>query len=290
MASQKDYYELLGVTKSATPDELKKAYRKLAMEYHPDRNKTKEAEEKFKEINQAYEVLSDSKKKQMYDQFGHAAFTNGGGAGAGGPSGQQGPFSYSYYGNQAGGNPFGEGQDFGGFGDPFEIFEQFFGGGFAQRKPQYSLSIEFMEAVKGVTKKVTIEGKSKDIKIPAGIDDGQRIRFNDFDVRIAVKPHSTFRREGYDIVTEEDINIVQATLGDVLDIDTVHGTVKVKVPEGTQPGTVIRLKEKGMPYVNSERVGDHYVRVKVEIPKKLSPRQKELLKEFEVEAKKKKWF
>jgi DnaJ-class molecular chaperone len=284
MATQKDYYELLGVSKSADAAELKKAYRKLAMEYHPDRNKSKEAEEKFKEINQAYEVLSDPKKKQMYDQYGHAAFSNG--AGSSGPfGGQQGPFSYNY---QGGGQ--GSEYDFGGFGDPFEIFEQFFGGGFAQRKPQYSLSIEFMEAVKGVTKKVTIEGKSRDIKIPKGIDDGQRIRFNDFDVRVSVRPHATFRREGYDVVTEETVNLVQATLGDILEIETVQGKVKVKVPDGTQPGTVVRLKEKGIPYVNADKLGDHYVRVKVEIPKKLTARQKELLKEFEAESKKKKWF
>jgi len=288
MATQKDYYELLGVGKSATADELKKAYRKLAMEYHPDRNKSKEAEEKFKEINQAYEVLSDTKKKQMYDQYGHAAFNNGAGGGGAG-AGQQGPFNYSYYGQGQGGSPFGANQDFGGFGDPFEIFEQFFGGGFAQRKPQYSLSIDFMESVKGVTKKVTIEGQERDIKIPAGIDDGQRIRFNDFDVRIGVRTHKAFRREGYDVITEESVNMIQASIGDVLDIETVLGKVKVKVPEGTQPGTVIRLKDKGIPNVNAEKRGDHYIRIRVEIPRKLSAKQKDILKQFD-ESQKKKWF
>src|SRR5258706_7400484 len=159
----KDFYEILGVNKSSTDQEIKSAYRKLAIKYHPDKNKTKEAEEKFKEVTRAYEVLSDSQKRQTYDQFGAAAFEQGG-AGAGGPfgggggpfGGQNGPFTYSY---STGGNA--GGFDFG--GDPFDIFEQFFGGqspfGRQARRPVYSIHIDFMEAVKGVTKKVTIDGK-----------------------------------------------------------------------------------------------------------------------------------
>lgn len=139
----KDYYKLLGVEKSASAEELKKAYRKLALQYHPDRNKTKEAEEKFKEINQAYEVLGDPQKRAQYDQFGAGAFENGGGAGGpfggfGGGFRQQGPFTYTY---STGGDG---GFDFGGFSDPFDIFEQFFGGGFARQKPTYSLQVDFM--------------------------------------------------------------------------------------------------------------------------------------------------
>src|SRR3989338_2988484 len=145
----KNYYELLGVSKNATDAELKKAYRKLALEWHPDRNKDPKAAEKFKEITKAYEVLSDPKKKEVYDQYGDSAFQPGSGYGQGSPfggqnGGQYGPFTYTY--SSGGGNPF-EGFDFGGFSDPFEIFEQFFGGSpFRQRKqrPVYQLTIDFM--------------------------------------------------------------------------------------------------------------------------------------------------
>src|ERR1035437_3105485 len=153
MADNKDYYQILGVSKSASADEIKKAYRKLALQFHPDKNKTKEADAKFKEVTKAYEVLSDSQKKQTYDQFGTAAFEQGG-PGAGGPfgggfgqqGGQYGPFTYTYTADS--GNA-----DFGGFSDPFDIFEQFFGGaspfGRRQHREVYSLKIDFMEAVKG---------------------------------------------------------------------------------------------------------------------------------------------
>jgi DnaJ-class molecular chaperone len=167
----KDYYASLGVSKTATADEIKRAYRKLALEYHPDRNKTKEADGKFKEVTQAYEVLSDQQKRQTYDQFGAAAFEGGGqgpfGGNQGGPFGQQtgryGPFTYTY---STGGD--GANADYGGFSDPFDIFEQFFGGGSPfggrQRRSVYSLSIPFMDAVKGVEKEVTIEGKKAENK------------------------------------------------------------------------------------------------------------------------------
>ena len=170
METNKDFYEVLGVSKAATADEIKRAYRKLALEYHPDRNKSKEAGKKFKEVTAAYEVLSDPQKKSQYDQFGHAAFTQGAGQGPfgggfggqpfggtqGRQSGQYGPFRYTYYtsGGQGGGQNVEF--DFGGFSDPFEIFEQFFGGdspfGRAARRPAYGLTISFMEAVKGIEK------------------------------------------------------------------------------------------------------------------------------------------
>ncbi|HVZ11605.1 MAG TPA: DnaJ C-terminal domain-containing protein [Patescibacteria group bacterium] len=282
----KDYYQTLGVTKTATPDELKKAYRKLAMQYHPDRNKSKEAEEKFKEINQAYEVLSDTQKRRQYDQFGSAAFDGSapGGGGAGGPfggfGGQQGPFTYSY---TTGGD--GAGFDFGG-ADPFEIFEQFFGGGspFGRRKPTYSIAIDFMEAVKGVEKQVNINGSTRKIKVPAGVNTNSKIRFDDFDIVVSVKPHARFVREGQDIITEEEISMVQAALGDVIEVVTVDGTVKLKIPEGTQPNALIRIKGHGVPQVSGKNKGDHYVRVKVVIPRKLKNKQKELLEDFEEEG------
>ena len=286
-----DYYNVLGVAKTATAEELKKAYRKLAVQYHPDKNKSKEAEEKFKEINQAYEVLGNEQKRKQYDQFGSAAFENGG-RGAGGPfgggfGGQQGPFTYSYSTN-------GEGYDFGGFSDPFDIFEQFFGGGggspFGRRKPTYSLRIDFMEAVRGTTKTVSLDGKKKDIKVPAGVNEGTRIQFNDFDILISVASSSKFRREGYDIVSELKVPMSEAALGGIEEVETVHGKVKLKIPQGTQPATLIRIKGKGVKHPNSQSVGDHYVRVQIEIPSKLTPRQKELLEEFTSESKKRRWF
>lgn len=284
----KDYYSLLGVPKSATAEEIKKAYRKLAVQYHPDKNKSKEAEDKFKEINQAYEVLGNEQKRRQYDQFGSAAFENGGQGGPfGGFGGQHGPFTYTYSTNN------GQGFDFGGFSDPFDIFEQFFGGGgspFGRRKPTYSLRIDFMEAVKGTTKTVSLDGKKKDIKVPAGVHEGSRIQFSDFDILVSISSHPKFRREGYDIVTDIKIPMTEAALGGIEEVETVQGKVKLKVPQGTQPGTLIRIKGKGVKHVNASNYGDHYVRVQIEIPEKLSSRQKELLEELAEESKKRRWF
>lgn len=291
----KDYYQILGLSKGASEAEIKKAYRKLALQYHPDRNKDdKVAEGKFKEVTKAYEVLSDTEKRKAYDQFGHAAFTQGfGGQGqpGGGPfggfgqqGGQYGPFTYTYTSN---------GGDFGGFSDPFEIFEQFFGGANpfsrAQRRPVYSLSIDFMEAVKGVTKKISVEGKQQTVKIPPGVDNGSRIRFGEYDVLIDVRADKRFKREGYDIVTEEEVTFPQAALGTEIQVETVEGVVKLKIPSGTQPNTIIRLREKGIRHVRGTGKGDHYVQVKVTVPKNLSSHQKELLREFD-RSKKKGWF
>jgi len=295
-----DYYQVLGVAKGASEAEIKSAYRKLALKHHPDRNKgDKASEAKFKEVTKAYEVLSDPSKKQQYDQFGHNAFEQGagqdpfGGGGnpfTGGFGGQSGPFSYTY---TTGGN----GQDpFGGFSDPFDIFEQFFGGGNPfgrqQKRPTYSLSIEFMDAVKGVTKKISMNGKTQTVKIPAGIDNNQRVRFGEYDVIVEVRPDKRFKREGFDVVTEEEITFPQAALGTEINVETVEGNVKLRIPPGTQPSTVIRLSKKGIPHVNSSsNKGDHYVQVKITIPKSLSTKQKELLREFDGSPKKKSgWF
>lgn len=293
---EQDYYQILGVSKTATQQEIKSAYRKLALQYHPDRNKTKEAEQKFKEVTKAYEVLSDEQKRKTYDQFGATAFEQGAASGPGGPfggfggfAGQQGPFTYSYSTNGGGF------EGFGGFTDPFEIFEQFFGGASPfgrgqQRRPVYSLTIDFMEAVKGTEKKVTIDGKQQTIKIPQGVDTGSRIRFSEYDVVLEVTPNSKFTREGYDVVTDEEIPFTQAILGTELPVETVDGKVTIKIPSGTQPGTVIRLRGKGIPHLRGNGRGDQYVRVKVVLPKTVSSKQKELLKEFEVEKGKKGWF
>jgi molecular chaperone DnaJ len=200
MATKRDFYEVLGVDKSASAADIKAAYRKAALKWHPDKHadKKEEAETKFKEINEAYQVLSDEKKKQAYDQFGHAAFDPASGMGGNPFSGgfqQGGPFSWSY--QTGGANPFGD-QD---FGDPFEIFEQFFGGGFARsaRRPRYSLRIDFMDAIKGASKEVEIDGKKKTIKIPVGVNDGTRIRFEGFDITFDVGTHPKFKRDNYDL-------------------------------------------------------------------------------------------
>lgn len=288
-----DYYQILGVTKSATADEIKKAYRKMALQYHPDRNKTKEGEAKFKEVTKAYEVLGDQQKRATYDQFGAAAFEQGGAAGPGGPfggqqGGQYGPFSYSY---STGGNGT-QGFDFGGFSDPFDIFEQFFGGAARQpRRPVYSLAISFMDAVHGVEKEVAIAGKKQKIKIPAGVDTGSRIRFGDFDVMIEVQSDKKFQREGYDIVTEQEVPFVHVALGGEATVETIQGDVTIRVPAGTQPNTLIRLSGKGVPHIQGGNQGDHYVRIKVTVPKTLTRKQKQLLEEFDKETPNKKpWF
>lgn len=287
----KDFYETLGVSKTATEDEIKRAYRKLALQYHPDRNKGKESEEKFKEVTKAYEVLSDTQKRQQYDQFGQAAFeqdaTGGQGPFGGAQGGQYGPFSYTY--TTGGANDF----DFGGSSDPFEIFEQFFGGAARgrQRRQVYALSIDFLEAAKGVEKKISLNGKQQTIKVPAGVDEGSRIRFSDYDVLIEVKPDSRFKREGYDIISEKQLSFAQAAVGTEVPVETIWGEVKFRVPAGTQSNTLIRLREKGVPHLRGNNRGDHYIKITVVIPKNLTSRQKELLEEFEVEGKKKKgWF
>ncbi len=305
-----DFYEMLGVSKNATEADIKRAYRKQALQWHPDRNKDPSANEKFKEINKAYEVLSDPKKKEVYDQYGESAFKPGAGFGGEGPfgaqsqSGRYGPFTYTY--TSYGGEPFSakggpasgwEGVDFGGFSDPFEIFEQFFGGGSPfgrqtrRQRNIYRLTLDFMEAVKGVEKTVEVEGKRQKIKIPAGVDSGSRIRFGDFDIIVEVQPDSRFHREDYDLVTDIEISFTQAALGDVVAVPTIDGTLNLKIQPGTQSGTFIRLRGKGVPHVHSGGRGDQYVRIKVKVPTKLTGRQRELLQEFEEEIKKKRgWF
>lgn len=278
MASNTDYYQTLGLSKNASEAEIKAAYRKKALEWHPDRNKDPKAAEKFKEINQAYEVLSDAQKKQNYDQFGSA-------------EPQQGPFNYSYqtYGNQ---NPF-EGVDFGGFSDPFEIFEQFFGGsgGFSstrqgRRRQVYSLEISFLEAVRGAEKEVQIGNRAMKIKIPAGVDNGSRVRFGDFDLVLSVRPDKTFQRDGQNIYVTKEIDYPEAVLGTNIEVPTIDGPVTLKIPSGTQPESLIRLRDRGI------KGGDQYVRVKIKIPTRLSREQSEILKDYQKSLNKKQsgWF
>lgn len=290
MTTKRDYYDVLGVTKNASAAEIKKAYRKLALQWHPDQNKSPEAEAKFKEINEAYEVLSDPQKKQTYDQFGHEAFAPGAGfGGAAWPGGQaqtyrSGPFTYSYStGGSGGGIDF---EDlFGGFSDPFEIFESFFGGGspFGRREriKRYGLTLSFMEAARGCEKEVVINGKKRKIRIPAGVDDGTRIRFEDFYISIDVLPDQTFKREGQNILIDQELPLTTAILGGAVDIPTIDGEVKLKIRPGTQSGTMVRLRSRGLPYVRSRGRGDQYVRLLVKVPERLTRKQRELIEEFE---------
>jgi DnaJ-class molecular chaperone len=185
--------------------------------------------------------------------------------------------------------PGGFGFDFGGFSDPFEIFEQFFGGaspfgGRAReaRIPRYGLTLTFMEAAKGCEKEVQIPkiGRRK-IKIPAGVDDGSRIRFSDFYLTIEIKPDKVFKRDGYDLYVEKEISLTQAILGSVVSVPTIDGDLNLRVRPGTQPNTMVRLRGRGVPVPNSRQRGDEYVRLIVKIPDRLSRRQKELLEEFE---------
>lgn len=341
---------MLGVSKDASKDEIKKAYRKLARKYHPDVSQEDNAADKFKEVKEAYEVLSNAQKRQQYDQFGHAGTQQGAGQGG-----------------------FGGFEDFGDFGD---IFDMFFGGGGRRRRDpnaprqgqdlQYTMEIDFEEAIFG--KETTIEipkeetcdtcdgsgakpgtsvhtcqhcngagqlnveqntpfgrvvnrrvchhcqGSGKqveekcqtcggdgqvktrkkiDLRIPAGVDDGQQIRVTgqggpgvnggpagDLFVVIRVKRHEFFERDGDDILCEMPITFTQAALGDEIEVPTVHGRVKLKVPAGTQTGTHFRLKGKGAPNVHGHGQGDQHILVKVVVPKSLNERQKELLREF----------
>jgi len=293
MSTKRDYYEILGVSKSASEAELKAAYRKQALQWHPDRNKAKDAETKFKEVNEAYEILSDKEKRSAYDQFGHVAFEPGAGfGGAQGPFGgqqqtyRQGPFTYSYTTYDGGQGP-DLGSDFEGFSDPFEIFSQFFGGASpfgssrSSRKPRYGISLNFMEAAKGVEKEVVVEGKKKKIKIPAGVDDGSTVNFPDFYLSVEVKQDKDFKRDGLDVYVDREISFSQAALGAIIDAPTIEGKVNLRIRPGTQPGTLIRLKEMGISNPHGRGKGDEYVRLKVVVPGKLSRRQRELLEEFE---------
>ena len=225
----------------------------------------------------------------MYDQYGKEAFERGGfgGAGGGQQTYQQGPFSYTY--SSSGGNPF-EGADFGGFSDPFEIFEQFFGfqspfqrGGRRARRDVYELELTFDEAVHGVEKTTVIKGDRKVIKIPAGVDNGNRIRFSDFDVQVAVRPHQYFKREGQDVYLEKEISYPLAVLGGAVNVVTINDSVNLKVRPGTKSGTTVRLRGQGIPYPNSSRRGDQYVVYRIKVPERVSSRAKKLLEELKEE-------
>jgi len=279
MATKRDYYEVLGVGKNATDAELKSAYRKLALKWHPDRNKESGAESKFKEVNEAYEVLSNPQKKARYDQFGHAANANS--------AGGQNPFSHGGFGGQRVNINFEDlFGDEGGFSDPMDIFQSFFGGGSpfghqAKRKTQYQMRIPFLDAIHGAEKSIVHQGKQYTLKIPAGANDGTTIRYTDFDVTFVVEQDKYFKREGNDVIIEHPLPFVTAILGGEVSIKTLDEDLKIKVKPGTQPGSALRLSGKGIKFINSNHRGDFYIRFVIDIPTKISRRQKELLEEYQ---------
>ncbi len=362
--TKRDFYEVLGVSKNASKDEIKSAYRKLAKKYHPDINKDPDAPKKFEEVQEAYDVLYDDNKRKQYDQFGMAAFTQGASTGGGG-------------------NPFGQGFSSQGFGDVDlgDIFSSFFGGGARRsssraRGPQkgddalYRVRISFMDAINGKTITVPVDydepcahchgtgaesssdvetcpycggagyttvqertifgvmnsqqtcshcgGSGKIVKnkchlcggsgykhikkdlsvhIPAGINAGQQIRVKDkggrgynggpngdLFVEVFVSDHPYFTRDGNDVHMDVPLSFVDCALGIEIDIPTVYGEVSVKVPEGTQPDQILKLKGRGIKDLRTEKPGDMYIHIKVKTPSKLSRSQKDLLSEFQKQS------
>lgn len=286
----RDYYEILGVERKASEEDIKKAYRKLARQYHPDRNPgDKTAEAHFKEVQEAYDVLSDKEKRAQYDQFGFAAGGAGGSPGAGGPGG----FHWHT-----------EGFDPGGF-DPRDMEELLrrFGmggmGGFAdedsggrRRRSRASraapqaveteASIPFVTAARGGKITLTVEGRQVEVKVPAGIEDGQKLRVagqgpggGDVFIRIGVQPHPYFRREGKDVVLEVPISLAEAVLGAKVDVPTLDGQhLSVRVPPGTSSGARLRLRGHGI------AGADQYIEIRIVVPKAHDARSRELVEEF----------
>jgi DnaJ-class molecular chaperone len=281
----RDYYEILGVAKNASEQDVKQAYRKLARQYHPDRNPgDKAAEAKFKEVKDAYDVLSDKDKRAKYDQFGHA----GPGMGAGGPGGPGGGFQWSA-----------EGFDPAAFeaGDLGEILRRMGMGGMgeeprrgrsrgrrgpAPQTAEAEASIPFLIAANGGAVHLSIDGQVVEVKVPAGIESGKKLRLagqgpggGDLILRITIEPHPYFRREGNNIILEAPISVVEALLGTKVDVPTLEGQhLTVKVPPGTSSGARLRLRGKGI------AGGDQLIEIKIAVPKVDDARSKELIEEL----------
>lgn len=288
----KDYYKILGIDRKAGDDEIRKAYRKLAKQYHPDYNpNNKQAEERFKEINEAYEVLSDSKKRSHYDRLG-SDYSNWQ------RRGNPGDFNWDQYGGFPGGTRvsmddlndlFGGGA--GGFSDFFQtIFGM--GGARSATRPQpqgyqQELEITLEEAYRGATRLIQSAGKEKQVRIPAGVRTGSKVRVpnagpNGLDLYLIVDvaEDKRFERHSNDLHVTSTISVFTAVLGGEADVETFDGKIKLNIPAGTQPDQVFRLAGRGMPHVkNQKEKGDLFVRVKVQIPKYLSAKQRELLEE-----------
>jgi len=301
--AKRDYYEILGVGKNANADEIKKAYRKVAMQYHPDRNPNdKQAEERFKEINEAYQVLNDPKKRAHYDKLGsdYSTWQRRGAPG--------GDFNWEDYVSGYPGGTRVNVEDledlFGGAGGGFsDFFRTIFGRGAegmggaatgtrtrASQQPQgyqQELEITLDEAYQGTTRVFQSDGKQKQISIPAGVRTGSKVRVagagpNGLDLYliVEVKEDPRFERRGNDLHTTTTVNVFTAILGGEAEVETLSGKIKLNIPSGTQPEQIFRLAGRGMPSVkNKEEKGDLYVRLKVQIPKYLSAKQRELLEE-----------
>ena len=276
--AEKDYYEILGVKKTADDAELKKAYRDLAKKYHPDKNKgNKEAESRFKEISEAYAVLSDAEKRSQYDRLGREAFGPGGanpfagfdfsefmgGAGAGG--GARGRRT----GRRTGGSSTIDFTDI--FGDLFGGGGGGRGGGFSAPEPeemQAEVTIEFRDAILGTTMSLSINGESVKVKIPEGIAEGQKLRVRrgqgNVQITVHVRPHPLFERKGDDIHVEVPITVGEAIRGAEVEVPTIHGPSRIRIPAGTQAGKMMRLSGKGVKKKNG--AGDQYVRIQVVVP------------------------
>jgi DnaJ-class molecular chaperone len=297
----KDYYKTLGIEKNASKDDVKKAFRKLAHEFHPDKNKgNAEAEKKFKEASEAYSVLSDDEKRKQYDMFGSA--------GAGGAN-YQGGFGQGFNGFQGFNTGNGQGFhfDFSNFGggqgvefDLGDIFSDFFGQGRAKRPKKgknitVDINISFKESVFGVEKDISIGGQENlTIKIPPGIEDGQGLRISgrgeqgeggrgDLIVRVWVAPHPHFRKEGYNLITELPVKLTLALTGGTIDFETIDGKIELKIPQGTTHNEILRIKKKGVMTEDGRR-GDLLIVTKVEMPRKLSREAQRLIEELKKEG------
>lgn len=311
---KRDYYEVLGVPKNADEKKIKQAYRKLAKKYHPDTNPgDKEAEQNFKEVSEAYDVLSDKEKRKLYDQYGFATFDETMGAGAGGA----GSHNYGNYTYHQGFGDFGFGNNgtyqefhFHG-GDMGDIFDDLFGSGFGHgsHRRSYSqkgqditarISVPFDDAVHGNERVIHLQDASGretslKVKIPAGIDSGKKIRLKgkgepspyggepgDLLLEVTVEEKAGFERKGNDVYTKVQVPYTTAVLGGEAIVQTLYGKVKCKIQAGTQSGTKIRLRGKGMPVMNRASVkGDQYVVVEISVPRYLSPQAKAKLKEYQ---------
>lgn len=315
----RDYYELLGLKKGATDEEIKKAYRKLAMKYHPDKNRGKrQAEEQFKEINEAYAVLSDKKKKAEYDTYGMAGFHQRFSqedifrGSAFRQNFRESGFGADLFARIFGGDVRSGGRQNAGVHGRAHEFQDFFtnvngfdGRGGQPTKGQdlvYDLEVTLEDVAKGGQRRVSLQRngtrESIDIRIPQGIENGKKLRIpgkglqdpyggppGELYCKIHIKDHPTFSREGKDLIIERDIPFSEAALGTDLKIPTIEGkTLKVKIPAGTQCNARIRIRGHGLPALNGQGRGDQYVRIKIVVPKRLKKKQRELLKEMQQEG------
>ncbi len=279
--AEKDYYELLGVKKTASEAELKKAYRDLAKKYHPDKNKgNKDAENRFKEISEAYAVLSDSEKRAQYDRLGREAFGPGGANPFAG-------FDFSQFGGGGGGRSRrGGARRTTGTMDFTDIFGDLFGGGGGgggfEPEPQEAradVTIDFRDAIHGTTISLQVNGDTMKVKIPEGIADGQKIRARrgniPVQITVRVRPHPLFERRGDDIHLDLPITIGEAIRGAEVEVPTIHGPSRIRIPAGTQAGRTMRLTGKGVKKKSSS--GDLYVRIQIVIPPDAPPEAVEQL-------------